>query len=358
MTGMAPAAPATAVPQVLRDYVALYEGAGFLREIDRTILRTGSIAGRDILATMATGGTQTWSQVRAAIASFRDPRLRSKVQPVFAAMDIRLARRLARVVALQALLPDDRVNALTLYKALLATHGLRCLDLQHAKLAADLAFYLRDWKMLKEALQSFSLKEADRQFLEADTRLPFDRLATLSLAPVHGNEKVTVVITSWCPDQSLVFAVRSITKQTWQNLEILLIDDASPDEYLPLLQQVAAMDDRIRLIRQPLNGGTYMSRNRGLHEATGQYFTVHDSDDWSHPQRIELQLKALLAEDALVSTGSFAYRCDDDLVVNFPGVTPDRENASSLLFELDKVRSRIGYYDVSRKGADTESWRY
>ncbi|MGY0560321.1 glycosyltransferase [Luteimonas sp. A277] len=383
------------LPQTIRDYVRLYESRQFLREIDRTILRTGSIAGRDILAAMASSGTMTWEQIRICLGIYRSGRGTARVRPVFARLDPKLARRLARVVALQTLLPDDRINALTLYKALVDVQGVKSLDLQHGKLMADLAFYLRDWRCLERAMASLRLKEIDRQFLEADMcnpfidsshadmgrwlelmnrgfvragvapilvddevpatlSHPFDRLATVPLASVDEGPLVTVVVSSWCPDEGLVSAVRSVTQQTWGNLEILIIDDASPEQFLPLLQQVAASDSRIRLIRQEANSGTYVVRNRGLSEAKGKYFTVHDSDDWAHPQRIELQVQQLLSDDSLVSTASMAYRCDDNLVVNLPGVLPDRENASSLMFDLERVRDRIGYFDASRKGADTE----
>lgn len=386
--------PAGYSSQVVRDYVRMYELREFVREIDRTILRTGSIAGRDILAAMASSGAMTWEHIRTCLGIFRSDKGSASVRPMFAGLDPKFARRLARVVALQALLPDDRINALTLYKALLDAHGIQSLDLQHGKLAADLGFYLRDWDFLDKAMGSLRLKEIDRQFLEADMcnpfidtphadrsrwlelinrgfvragvatiliedqgavpSYPFDRLATLPLAPVEDGDLVTVVVSSWCPDQGLESAVRSVTQQTWRNLEILLIDDASPEQFLPLLQSVASSDPRIRLIRQSKNAGTYVARNRGMQEARGKYFTVHDSDDWAHPQRIELQVRAMEQDPSLVSTASMAYRCDDNIVVNFPGVLPDRENASSLMFEVEKVTNRIGYFDASRKGADTE----
>ena len=104
----------------------------------------------------------------------------------------------------------------------------------------------------------------------------------------------------------------------------------------------------------PVNGGTYRARNRALDEATGVYFTVHDSDDWAHPQRIELQVRRLEDDAQLVSCSSRALRADDHLVFNLPGVSASRENASSLMFRRAEVMAAIGYYDSSRKGADTE----
>src|SRR5690606_29955428 len=96
---------------------------------------------------------------------------------------------------------------------------------------------------------------------------PFDRLAAAPVAAVEQGPLVTVIVTTWCPDQGLFTAVRSLLQQTWKPLEILIVDDASPAEFIPLLEEVSAQDPRIRLVRMPVNGGTYIARNAGLHEA-------------------------------------------------------------------------------------------
>src|SRR5690606_28774563 len=111
---------------------------------------------------------------------------------------------------------------------------------------------------------------------------------------------------------------------------------------------------RIRLLRQERNGGIYVARNRALAAASGEYFTVHDSDDWAHPSRIERQVAMLRAEKDLVANYCTGMRTDDNLLVSLPGVPAFRTNESSLLFRRTPVMDAIGYYDPSRKGADTE----
>src|SRR5690606_28015165 len=123
--------------------------------------------------------------------------------------------------------------------------------------------------------------------LEVEASEPFDRLACASDVEVTDGPLVSVIVTSWRPGPGLETAVRSLLNQSWRNLEILLIDDASPASYVPLLEQVAALDPRIRLIRLERNGGTYEARNVGLGLARGELVTGQDSDDWSHPRRIE-----------------------------------------------------------------------
>src|SRR5690606_28708339 len=79
-------------------------------------------------------------------------------------------------------------------------------------------------------------------------------------------------------------AIVSLLNQTWQNLEIIVIDDASTDNTVNEISKLAYDDSRIILLTQKKNLGAYSARNLGLRQATGEYVTNHDSDDWSHPE--------------------------------------------------------------------------
>ncbi|MEN9752892.1 MAG: hypothetical protein RL670_583 [Actinomycetota bacterium] len=174
-------------------------------------------------------------------------------------------------------------------------------------------------------------------------------------APKANDPRVTVVISAFQPDQHLFTAVKSALAQTYQNLEVMVIDDASGVEYSELLEQVAALDPRVRVLTQSENGGTYRIRNRALDEATGDLITFQDSDDWMHPQRIELQVKHLLRHRRQVANSSMSTRLTDRL----EALESNRRYRvgicePSLLFWREKVRDRIGYFDTVRKGGDIE----
>ncbi len=167
--------------------------------------------------------------------------------------------------------------------------------------------------------------------------------------------KVSVVISTYMPDQHLFTAVKSALAQTYQNLEVLVIDDASGVEYTGLLEQVQTLDPRVRVLHQTENGGTYRIRNRALDEATGDLITFQDSDDWMHPQRLELQVKHLLRHPKQVANSSMSTRLTDRL----EALESNRRYRigicePSLLFWREKVRDRVGYFDTVRKGGDIE----
>ena len=69
-----------------------------------------------------------------------------------------------------------------------------------------------------------------------------------------------------------------------------------------MLARAVALDPRIHLVKQPVNQGTYAARNAGLDAAAGEFVAFQDSDDWSHPRRLELQVRPLLENPRLVAT--------------------------------------------------------
>lgn len=393
VTSTSPALPIAAYPPGVEEYLRILAAKDGLRRLHRSVLRAASIDARELQAAHATQRALTWDGLRNALLRYcAEGTLDPGVDSILAQLPPLPVMTLARVVALQNLRPADRRIALALYGRLLAHHGPRAFKKPHAKLLLDLAFQFSDRELVKQGVRDFKLDPLERASLTADLLNParavgqqldesawldainactdgegtarialmpegtcaFDRLDTTPVAAINSGPKVTVAITAWCPDEGLVTAFRSIARQTWRNLEILVMDDDSPEQFVPLLRAVVASDPRARLIRMPKNGGTYVARNRALDEATGEFFTVHDSDDWAHPERVERQVKRLIENPALMSTSSRALRADDDLVFNLPGVSASRENASSLMFRRREVMDAIGYYDRSRKGADTE----
>ncbi|MCC5824629.1 glycosyltransferase [Alkalimonas sp.] len=166
---------------------------------------------------------------------------------------------------------------------------------------------------------------------------------------------VSVIIPCFNAAQTIATALRSLQAQSWQALEILVVDDASSDESAAVVEQFAASDSRIRLLRQPENQGAYAARNAGLAKARGRFITTHDSDDWSHPQKIEHQVRALEANPKAMASLSHWVRTLPELV--FERWRPEPgwiyRNTSSLLFRR-RVFKTIGFWDRVSVNADTE----
>lgn len=187
---------------------------------------------------------------------------------------------------------------------------------------------------------------------------PFDRLSSPATGRAVGDRQVAVILTTYRPDHSLLTAVRSVLAQTWQEWTLLLVDDASGPAYDAVLAEAAALDDRVRLFRREVNGGTYAARNTGLRQVgTADFVTFHDSDDWSHPQRLELTLEPLRAESSTVATTAWALKATEDLELTRLGYRGISRMAVSLVVRRDPVCSDLGFFDPVRKSADKEFQR-
>ena len=173
----------------------------------------------------------------------------------------------------------------------------------------------------------------------------------------RGGPRVTVIVPLYNGAATILTALRSLAEQAWEALEVLVVDDASQDAGPDIVADFAKGDPRFRLIRQGTNQGGYAARNRALALATGEFVTAHDADDWSHPEKIATQMRAL-------GRGPYNFsawvRTGPDLFFWGPS-RPSRNlvglNHSSALMRTELVR-RLGGWDAARVAADTELvWR-
>lgn len=98
---------------------------------------------------------------------------------------------------------------------------------------------------------------------------------------------VSVIVPVYNVEQYLKRCVNSILEQTEENIEIILVDDGSPDSCPQLCDEFAAQDNRIKVIHQK-NAGLGMARNSGLEIASGEFVMFVDSDDYIVPNAIEI----------------------------------------------------------------------
>ncbi len=209
---------------------------------------------------------------------------------------------------------------------------------------------------LNEVLGQFSIPPVS---LSGDmTSTAYDQLqAAQPLPAIVDGPKVTVLIAAYAAAATIATSLRSLQEQTWKNLEIIVIDDASPtDDTSAVVRGFAASDPRVRLIKITNNGGAYRARNCGLDHATGTYVTLHDADDWSHPSKIETQVRYLESTPNVIGCTSEQARATSDLqFTRMSGLgTLIIENVSSFLWRRTPVREVLGYWDTVRFSADSE----
>ena len=106
------------------------------------------------------------------------------------------------------------------------------------------------------------------------------------------SDKISVIVPVYNVENYLRRCVDSIINQTYKNLEIILVDDGSPDNCPVICDEYAQKDSRIKVIHKE-NGGLSSARNCGMDMATGEYIGFVDGDDW-----IESDMYKFLIENA------------------------------------------------------------
>lgn len=105
-------------------------------------------------------------------------------------------------------------------------------------------------------------------------------------------ELISIIVPVYKAEKYLYNCIESILNQTYSNIECILVDDGSPDHCPQICDEYAKKDKRIKVIHKT-NGGQSSARNKGLEIAEGKYIGFVDSDDWIHPQMIEILYKTI-----------------------------------------------------------------
>lgn len=130
--------------------------------------------------------------------------------------------------------------------------------------------------------------------------------------------KVSVIVPIYKAEKYLSHCVESILRQTYDDWELLLIDDGGPDRSGQICEEFAVKNTKIRVFHKE-NGGVSSARNLGLDNANGEWVMFVDADDWLEPQCIETCLRA--AEEEHLDLVQFNYRMVDENEINLPSKT-------------------------------------
>lgn len=145
---------------------------------------------------------------------------------------------------------------------------------------------------------------------------------------VNRNEElISIVVPVYNVEKYLKKCVDSICCQTYRNLEIILVDDGSPDHCGEMCDEWTKLDDRIVVVHKP-NGGLSDARNAGIDIAKGKYISFIDSDDWIRNDYIENLYKVLTLYDTEYSECSFQYVMENGELINSL-----KDSKSTTLFE-------------------------
>ena len=178
------------------------------------------------------------------------------------------------------------------------------------------------------------------------------------------NDLVSIIVPVYATESYLPACIESIRTQTYPNLQIVLVDDQSPDGCPEICDKYAKKDPRITVIHQE-NKGVSAARNAGLRSATGDYVMFVDSDDEICPDTVSFLLDEAKQYDADIAGGTLsqidakgnvitsyddgkveAFRDDEALLLMLKG-DANTESACAKLFKSDFIRDI--YFEENKK---------
>jgi teichuronic acid biosynthesis glycosyltransferase TuaG len=160
---------------------------------------------------------------------------------------------------------------------------------------------------------------------------------------------VSIITPSYNSAKFILETIQSVQNQTYQNWEMIIVDDCSSDETVSIIDRIANNDGRIQLFKLSKNSGTGMARNTALDKATGKFIAFLDADDLWKPEKLDKQLDFMKANN-LPFTFSF-YEC-----INEAGKPLNRRIEAPLdlsytrLFFCNYVGNLTGIYDANYFG--------
>lgn len=145
--------------------------------------------------------------------------------------------------------------------------------------------------------------------------------------------KVSIIVAVYKSEKFLSKLISSIINQTYRNLEVILVDDGSPDNSGKICDDFAKIDNRIRVIHKK-NGGACEARNFGLKECTGDYISIIDGDDWLAKDYVEYLMKLIIDTNSEMSMTDSIFTTRDQIQVKkdeIKKITPE-EAATSIIY--------------------------
>jgi glycosyltransferase involved in cell wall biosynthesis len=177
---------------------------------------------------------------------------------------------------------------------------------------------------------------------------------------------VTVIVPCFNASRTLARTLESIHKQTYVNIEIIMVDDGSTDASASIAEEFTKRDSRARLFRQN-NRGVATARNRAIDDAAGEFIAPIDADDLWNEQKVEKSLKGIMTNPRCGLVYNWFENINDNDEIFFGGfrfsyngyVLPHLSrfdfigNGSSVLMRTLAVRS-VGGYDASLRARGAE----
>ncbi|WP_431029113.1 glycosyltransferase family 2 protein [Lysinibacillus sp. LZ02] len=142
---------------------------------------------------------------------------------------------------------------------------------------------------------------------------------------------VTIITPSYNSKRFILETIDSVRNQTYQNFELIIVDDCSKDDSWEYIQKCTSNDSRIRIFKLEKNSGAAMARNYGIEQAKGKYLAFLDSDDLWYPNKLEKQVNFMEINNYYFSFTNYEMMDEQGNLLNRKVICPPSINYHQLL---------------------------
>lgn len=141
---------------------------------------------------------------------------------------------------------------------------------------------------------------------------------------------VSVVMPNYNGERFVEDAIKSVLSQTYNNIELIVVDDCSRDNSPEVIEKIAKQDERVHLFRNKTNCGVSQTRNQGIQLASGRYIALLDNDDLWEKDKVERQLHLALKGYKIVYC-SYDFIDENSNAIKKPFIVPPSTNFNKML---------------------------
>jgi len=159
---------------------------------------------------------------------------------------------------------------------------------------------------------------------------------------------VSIITPSYNSEKHISEAITSVLNQSYQNWEMLIVDDFSNDNSAEIIETFSKMDKRIKLIRLKENVGSALARNAAIKKAKGRFIAFLDSDDTWFPEKLEKQLTYLKQHNLVLTYSAYETMDEDSHTINIRNIQETITYKDML--KSNHIGNLTGIYDSNYFG--------
>lgn len=163
------------------------------------------------------------------------------------------------------------------------------------------------------------------------------------------NEQISIITPSYKSERFISQTIESVLVQTYQNWEMIIVDDNSPDNSNKIIEEYASKDSRIKLIKLDKSSGPAVARNTAIENAKGRFIAFLDADDIWLPEKLKKQINFMLKNNIEFSFTEY-YKIDEN-GEKISGVIkrPQKVNYNKML-KSNYIPCLTAIYDTKKLG--------